>query len=114
MLDVETVKRAIEGRDAQTLSNLYAEDAALIVMDRDHMPSSPQTISGQKAISAYYADICGRDMQHELVAGISNDAHLAFTEACTYPDGTRVFCSAMAEVLDGKIKRQTNVQVWDS
>jgi ketosteroid isomerase-like protein len=114
MLDIETLKRAIEGRDAQALSKIYAEDAALIVMDRDNTPRSPRLISGQKAISAYYDDVCGRDMQHELVAGVSDDAHLAFTEACTYPDGTRVFCSAMAEVIDGKISKQTNVQVWDS
>jgi hypothetical protein len=114
MLDVATIKRAIEGRDAHALSNLYAGDATLIVMDRDCPPRSPRTISGQKAISAYYDDVCGRAMTHEMVAGVSDDAHVAFTEACAYPDGTRVFCSAMADVMDGKIRRQTNVQVWDA
>jgi hypothetical protein len=39
---------------------------------------------------------------------------LAFTQACAYPDGTRVFCSAMIELEQGKIARQTNVQAWDS
>jgi SnoaL-like domain len=114
MLDVNTLKRAIEERDARTLSGLYAEDATLIVMDRDSSPRNPRTISGLKAISSYYDEICGRDMRHEMVAGLSDDSHVAFTEACEYPDGTRVFCSAMAEVLNGKIKRQTNVQVWDA
>ncbi len=35
------------------------------------------------------------------------------TEACEYPDGTRVFCVATAELLNGKIIRQVNVQAWD-
>ncbi|HWL81058.1 MAG TPA: nuclear transport factor 2 family protein [Roseomonas sp.] len=114
MLDIETLKRAIEGRDDRTLSDFYAEDAILIVMSKDSPPRSPRTIAGRPAISAYYGDVCGRDMQHELVAGVADDSHLAFTEACAYPDGTRVFCSAMAELSEGKIKRQTNVQVWDA
>ena len=114
MLDIATLKRALEGRDARSLSDLYAEDATLVVMSRDSPPRSPRTISGQKAIAAYYDDVCSREMKHELVDGLADDSRLAFTEACAYPDGTRVFCSAMAELADGKIKRQTNVQVWDA
>jgi ketosteroid isomerase-like protein len=114
MLNVETVKRAIEGHDARALSDFYAEDATLLVMDRNSPPGHPQMISGQQAISAYYEDVCGRDMQHEIVAAVSDDSHIAFTESCTYPNGAKVFCSAMAEVMDGKIRRQTNVQVWDA
>ncbi|MXP62990.1 nuclear transport factor 2 family protein [Roseomonas sp. M0104] len=114
MLAIETLKRALEGRDNRALSEFYADDATLIVMSKDSPPRSPRTISGRTAISAYYDEVCRRDMKHELVAGVADDSHLAFTEACAYPDGTRVFCSAMAELLEGKIKRQTNVQVWDA
>jgi SnoaL-like domain len=114
MLDIDLVKHAIEHRDARALSNLYADDATLIVMSRDAPPSKPRTISGREAIQAYYEDVCNRDMKHEIVDGMSDDAHLAFTEACAYPNGARVFCSAMAEVTEGRIKRQTNVEVWDA
>jgi hypothetical protein len=34
-------------------------------------------------------------------------------EAREYPDGTRVFCVATAELLNGKIIRQVNVQARD-
>jgi hypothetical protein len=47
-------------------------------------------------------------------AGVADGDRLAFTQACAYPDGTRVFCSAMIELEAGKIARQTNVQAWDS
>jgi hypothetical protein len=34
--------------------------------------------------------------------------------ACAYPDGTRVFCSTIAELRDGRIVRERVVQAWDS
>ena len=114
MFDLSTLKRSIEGRDARALSALYAPDATLTVMDVNSPPRSPRTISGQQAIADYYADVCGRDMTHEMVAGMLDDAHLAYTQACAYPTGAKVYCSAMADVVDGKIRKQTNVQVWDA
>lgn len=113
MFDLAALKRAIEGHDARALSDLYAADAVLTVMNRNNPPHSPRTVSGKAAIAAYYDDVCARDMMHEMVAGVSDGEHLAYTEACAYPGGGRVFCSAMAEVADGKIKAQTNVEVWD-
>jgi hypothetical protein len=38
---------------------------------------------------------------------------MVFTQDCTYPDGTRVFCIAVLELRDGLIERQTVVQAWD-
>ena len=111
---LETLRRAIETRDANTLSGLYADDAVITIMDRDHPPGAPMRINGRAAIDGYYADICGRDMTHAVEAAIAGPSHLAFTERCAYPDGTRVFCSAMAETMDGRISRQVTVQVWDS
>src|SRR5690606_1555644 len=35
---------------------------------------------------------------------------LAFSQACTYPDGTRVYCLAVLDLKDGKITNQTGVQ----
>ena len=34
----------------------------------------------------------------------------AFTQACTYSDGTKVSCAAMLDIEGGKIVRQTAVQ----
>jgi hypothetical protein len=57
--------------------------------------------------------VCGRAMTHHLEAAVANGEGLAFTQACAYPDGTKVFCAAMLELESGKIVRQTAVQVWD-
>ena len=111
---VPQLKRAIEGRDAKALAGFYADDAMVRIIDRDHPPSKPLELKGKSAIMTYYDDVCGRAMTHLLEEGVADGTHLAFTQACAYPEGTRVFCSAMIELDGGKIIRQTNVQAWDS
>jgi ketosteroid isomerase-like protein len=110
---VAGLKRAIEGRKASALAGLYADDAVLQVIDRDNPPSKPRHLQGKNDISAYFADVCGRDMTHKIEAGVAVGNRLAFTQSCAYPDGTKVFCSAMVDLKGGKIARQVVVQAWD-
>jgi ketosteroid isomerase-like protein len=112
-VSIAELRRAIEGRDAKALIGLYADDALLRIIDHDNPPSKPRELKGRQAIAAYYEDVCGRAMTHHIEAGVSNGNELAFTQACTYPDGAKVFCAAMLETKDGKIVRQTAVQAWD-
>ena len=113
-LSLPELKRAIEDRDAKTLAAFYADKALLRIIDRDNPPSRPRALHGKPAIASYYDDVCGRAMTHRIEAGLSNGQALAFTQACTYPDGTKVFCAAMLDIEGGKIIRQTAVQAWDS
>jgi ketosteroid isomerase-like protein len=110
---VAALKRAVEGRDAEALAGMYAADAVLLVIDRDNPPSNPRRLTGKAAISSYFGDVCGRDMTHLIENGIADRNRLAFTQSCTYPDGTKVFCSAMLDLKSGKIAQQTVVQAWD-
>ena len=105
------VKRAIEGHDAKTLSAYYADDALVRIIDQDNPPSKPRELKGKQAIAAYFDDVCGRAISHQVESGVSNGDAIAFTEACTYPDGAKVFCAAMLEIEDGKIVRQTAVKL---
>ena len=111
---VDDLKTAIEGRNAAGLIAFYADEAVMRIIDRDNPPSRPRELKGRGAIAAFYDDVCSRAMTHKVENGVSDGRRLAFTQACAYPDGTRVFCSAMIEIADGKIARQTNVQAWDA
>jgi ketosteroid isomerase-like protein len=113
-LTISSLRRAIEGRDGATLAGFYADDAVLQIIDQDHPPSRPLIIKGHDAIAAYFDDVCGRAMTHNVTFGIAEGDKLAFTQACRYPDGDRVFCSATLEIASGKIARQVAVQAWDS
>lgn len=68
---------------------------------------------GRQAIATFWDDICSRAMTHQVDTTIAEGSRLAFTQACAYPDGTRVFCAAILDLSDGLIVRQTVVQAWD-
>jgi len=108
-----TLKRAIETRDSPALSNFYADDAILHVIDRNNPPSKPRVVRGRPAITTFFDDICSRAMTHEVNSCVAEGNRLAFTQACAYPDGTKVLCLAMVELKGGKIAQQTVVQAWD-
>ena len=110
---VAVLKRAIEGRKASALAGFYADNAVVQIIDRDNPPSKPRNLEGKSAIASYFEDVCGRDMTHKIESGVVVGNRLAFTQSCAYPNGTKVFCSAMADLKGGKISRQVVVQAWD-
>ncbi len=114
MFDIESLRRGIEHRDADTLLALYAPDAEYQVVDRDNPPSKPVSLRGRAAIGEYLRDVCGRDMTHRLTHIVADTERAAFLQSCTYPDETKVLCAAVLELRDGQIVRQTGVQAWDA
>ena len=112
-LDFEVLRRAIEGRDADTLVGLYADDAEVITVNRNATPSSPNVLQGKEAIGSYLRDVCEREMTHRVENEVVGRGRIAFQEACEYPDGVRVLGAETLEVRDGKIVRQVNVEAWD-
>jgi hypothetical protein len=108
------IRKAVETRDAKSLKALYAANAILTIIDTDNPPSKPRTIKGAKDIGNFLDDVYSRDMKHTLDNGIVDGKHLAFVEGCSYPDGTHVIASSMAELGPNGIVKQTTVQAWDS
>lgn len=111
--DLDALRRAIESRDAAGQVALYADDAEIVTVDKDHPPSRPLRVQGIDAIRALIEDVCARDMTHELTHTVSGPGGAAFVLQCRYPDGTRVFCATLLELRDGKIVRQEGAQAWD-
>ncbi len=112
-LDFEVLRRAIEGRDAETLVGFYADDAEVITVNRNSTPSSPNVLRGKEEIAEYLRDVCGREMTHRVENEVLGEERIAFQEACEYPDGIRVLGAETLELRDGKIMRQVNVEAWD-
>ncbi|TJW06433.1 MAG: nuclear transport factor 2 family protein [Mesorhizobium sp.] len=104
------IKQSIETRDAKMLSSFYADDALLRIVDRNNPPSKPREVRGKMAIATFWDDICGRAMTHRVDTSIADADSLAFSQACAYPDGMKVFCASVAELKGGRIARQTVVQ----
>ena len=113
-LDVTSLARAIETRDAAGQLAVYGPDAELTLVDHDNPPSRPRVLRGTDEIGAHLADVCARDMTHEVRATVADSGRIAFQVACRYGDGTQVLCLCVADVEDGRITRQQTVQAWDS
>lgn len=111
--DMSTLSRAIEARDAEGVIAWYRDDATLTILDRDHPPAAPLVFSGAEEIAAYYRDVCGRNIEHEVRDAVVTADGLAYTQHCRYPDGTGVVCVTVARIVDGKIHSQTAAQTWD-
>lgn len=111
--DFEVLRRAIEGRDAETLLDFYADDAELLTVNRNTTPSSPYTMRGKEEIGEYLRDVFGREMTHKVENEVVGEDRIAFQEACEYPDGVRVLGAETMELRDGKIFRQVNIEAWD-
>lgn len=111
--DLDALRRGHAEHDAATLAALYADDAVVDIVDTTSPPSNPRRLEGTDAIRAYYEDVCGRGMTHEVEGAFTDGDHLAFRVACRYDSGERVLTSETCEVQDGRIVRETLVQAWD-
>ena len=112
-LDTAALVSAVEHRDADVITALYAADATVTIVDRDHPPASPWVLSGREEIGSYFRDICGRNIDHTVSKLVADAGGLGFEQHCRYPEGNRVICVAVATVEGGLITRQTIAQSWD-
>src|SRR5215218_5853268 len=88
--DFAGFKRAIEERDADALTALYADDAEVTIVDHVNQPRAPRVLRGREQIGEFNRDVCGRDMTHHVSDEVVGPGSAAYSEACRYPDGTNV------------------------
>lgn len=109
----EILKRGLENRDAELAASVYADDVEFVIVNRNYPPSNPLLRKGRAAVLAMYQDICSREMMHKVNSIVVGAEGFAIRESCQYPDGARVLGHMIAEMRDGKIVRQFNVDCWD-
>ncbi|MCW3007060.1 MAG: nuclear transport factor 2 family protein [Solirubrobacterales bacterium] len=111
--DLRALRSAIESRDAAAQAAMFADDAEVVMVDRDHPPGEPQVLRGIGEIRPMLDDLFARDMTHQVQSAVTDGERAAYVLACRYPDGTRVLCSTMLELDGDRIARQVGVQAWD-
>lgn len=111
--DFEALRRAEEQHDLDSMLSFYAEDAEIVIVNRNAPPSSPFELHGKEEIADYLSDVFGRDLTHRIEQEVVGEDRVAYNVACEYPDGTRVLAAENLEVRDGKIVRQVEVVAWD-
>lgn len=108
------LKQALEKSDAAAIAGLYADDAEMIIVDRDRPPSAPMKLSGRAAIKEFWQDVCARKMTHKVGNEVVSHDRAAFVEECAYPDGCHVMSAMTLDLHDGRIIRHLTIQAWDA
>jgi hypothetical protein len=108
-----SLHRGLEHGDIPTMMSLFDDNAELQIIDKDHTPSRPMTLSGRSSLERHFHDVLTRPTKHHVGDEAMSDNHYAYTETCEYPDGSKVFSSVMATLKDGKIVKEVEVQAWD-
>jgi ketosteroid isomerase-like protein len=111
--DLDSFTRAAEARDASTQLSMYGQDAVVTIVNKVSQPGSPRVLRGREEIGAWLEDTYARDMTHKVQHTISDEAGAAYTQACRYPDGTKVLCGTVIQLDGGVISGQTVLEVWD-
>ena len=112
--DVSALRDAMEAGDAEGQVRLYADDAEVTLVDRDHPPSQPARMRGRDEIRAWLHDLCERPgMTHRVAIALADERSGGYSLHCSYSTGERVHCAALFELEGGRIVRLEGVQAWD-
>lgn len=111
--DVDALRDAHHRRDADALTDMYADDAVVTIVDASNPPSNPRKIEGRAAIHDFMTDLCSRDMTHEVPDAIIGTNGASWVTACQYATGERVLAIDTVHLRDGLIVEDTIVQAWD-
>jgi hypothetical protein len=111
--DLDRFTRAAEERDAATQLSMYGPDAKVTIANKISQPGAPRLLRTHGEIKAWLEDMYARDMTHKVQHQVKDQAGVAYTQACRYPDGTNVLCATVIALDGGFLVDQTVLEVWD-
>ena len=120
---IDSIRRALESKDLEAFTSLYAEDAVLEEVSSINPPAHPHVSRGRDKILKRLRDELFRDpvsgwSRHiksgAVIDAIETDKAVAFTEVRTYEAGDKVMVQHLAHKRNGKIEHDRVVIAWDS
>jgi hypothetical protein len=83
------------------------------VVNRNYPPSRPLVLRGRPEVASLLADICAREMTHEISQGVAAEGAIAYRLECRYPDGCHVVGHYLARIEGGRIVSESSIDCWD-
>jgi ketosteroid isomerase-like protein len=111
--DFAAFKNAFERKDFDRWVPFYADDAEWIEYRHISPPRAPNRMIGRQQIADFLARVCSTDFAITIADEVIAADRVAFSVDCTFPDEKRVFEHVIAQIEDGKITRQVDVEAWD-
>jgi hypothetical protein len=112
--DLTALVAALEADDPARTVAAYADDAIIEIHNRDHGPADPLVVRGRDAVRALLDDVASRELEHRVQRAVADTRTGALQIRCRYPDGATVTCSTAFDIQDGRIVRETRLEIWDA
>jgi ketosteroid isomerase-like protein len=111
--DIETLKRAYEQWDLESLLACYADDVELIQIDRDNPPSAPRVRRGKDVLVGMFEHCAAAGVKATVEHTVDGEDRAAATVTCAFPNGRKVLANVIFEIADGHIVREREVLAGD-
>jgi hypothetical protein len=111
--DFAAFKDAFERKDFDPWLPFCADDAEWIEYRHISPPRAPNRMIGKQQIADFLRWVCSADFGISIDDEVIAANRVAFSVDCTFPDGKRIFEQVIAQINDGKIIRQVDVEAWD-
>ncbi len=111
--DFAAFKDAFERKDLDRWVPFYADEAEWIEYRHISPPRAPNRMISKQQIADFLAWVCSTDFGITIADEVIATNRVAFSVDCTFLDGKRVFEHVIAQIGDGKITRQVDVEAWD-
>ena len=113
ILDLDTLKRAVQHGGVAGLADYITDDVELTEIDQRTPPAAPAVHSGRDALLTLAEDLERRGITMSIEDGFISGERGALRVICTHPDGKQVVEHTLLTLNDGKIARWSGVQAWD-
>jgi hypothetical protein len=107
-LDFESLRRAIERGDPDSMLEFYADDARVRVLNDGAVSFE---VEGKAEVAKYLRAIHARPAIHRVENEVVVEGRAHFEESCEYPDGARTVVATTLEVREGEISRQVDLVI---
>lgn len=105
-LDFESLRRAIEHSDPDSMLRFYADDARVRVRGGG---SGLFEVEGKAEVAKYLRAVHARRAVHRVENESVTEGRVYFEESCEYPDGGRTVVGTTLDLREGEISRQVDV-----
>ena len=106
-------RAAFEAKDVARCLPFYAEDAEWVEYRHTDPPRSPNVMRGHEEIGAFLGRVAEMELTLELGNEVLGGDRIAFACTVTFREGDKIIEHVIADVSEGRIVRQVEVEAWD-
>jgi catechol 2,3-dioxygenase-like lactoylglutathione lyase family enzyme len=111
--DFAAYRDAFQAMDVDRLLSFYAPDAVWVEYRGPSPQHAPTVMRGREAIEPFLRELAAGPMEIAVGREVLAEDRIAFLVTVTLGDGRRILEHVIADLRDGMIVHQVDVEAWD-